>query len=66
MNTKFISWLKQQNYFILVGKWDKNKYRRILMLYTTRKCIFNEGEGATILKYKWGEIVNKNLLSGWN
>jgi hypothetical protein len=67
MNIKFEYWLEQQNYSIL-GKWDKDKYRRTLMLYTTRKRMDEEGkwQGEKILKYKWGEILNKNLLSGWN
>jgi hypothetical protein len=69
MNTKFISWLEQQNYSIL-KKWDSNdgNYRRTLILYTTKKRMDEEGkwQGEKILKYKWGEILNKNLLSGWN
>lgn len=70
MNTKFKSWLEQQDYSTL-GKWNRiddkynNSYRRTLILYTTRKQMDKEGkwQGEKILKYKWGEIVNKNTYT---
>ena len=64
MNIEFISWLEQQNYSIL-GKWDGD-YRRALILYTTKKRMKKKGKwrGPKIAKYKWSEILNKNLWIG--
>ena len=46
MNTKFISWLEQQNYSIL-KKWDSNdgNYRRTLILYTTKNAWMKKANG---------------------
>ena len=60
-----MDWLEQQNYSIL-GKWDVWNYRRVLILYTTKKRMKEKGKwrGPKIAKYKWSEILNKNLWIG--
>lgn len=69
MNTKFISWLQNQTYAhieIYDDSIDKKRIRN-WMLHYVKKKMYEQKQASThqILKYKWGEIVNKNLLSGW-
>ena len=62
MNTKFISWLQQQTY-APIADYDaiKKRWVRSWMLHSVKKKTHLNITQQKILKFKWGEIVNKNL-----
>jgi hypothetical protein len=64
MNTKFKHWLEQQTY-AQIEMYDvfKRKWDTQWMLHSIKKKIYKQKHKTThqILKFKWGEVVNKNL-----
>lgn len=62
MNTKFKSWLEQQTYAQISDYDDiKKGWVRRWMLHSVKRKGYSTIEPHQMLKFKWGEIVNKNL-----